>query len=198
MHKPYASFNPPLYTFNYATGILAFLSNTPGADLSCETGTCGYDPNVYSTVAIADPSLAPYGVAAQTVLTGRYGLTPPLSSNSLVHEYPNITATFDAVIAKTDPVGFVAMSAICSNGKYPTSGTSALAYFSSESGNTSGVLVNNYNPLTQAAIAIRNRRTPAQNNELEAFVAFLTDFTTSPLPDSPMMTTLKKYCYSAP
>src|SRR5262249_53744721 len=42
---PYnASFTPPLYTFNYATGILAFLSNTPGVDVSCETGTCGYDP----------------------------------------------------------------------------------------------------------------------------------------------------------
>jgi molybdenum ABC transporter molybdate-binding protein len=196
---PYnASFNPPLYTFNYATGILALLSNTPGVDLSCETGTCGYDPKVYSTVAMADPSLAPYGVAAQAVLTGRYGLTPPLSSNSLVHEYPNITATFDAVIAKTDPVGFVAMSAICSNGNYPTSGTSALAYFSSERGNTPGVLINNYNPLTQAGIAIRNRRTAAQDTELESFVAFLTDFTTSPSPNSPMMTTLKKYCYSAP
>jgi hypothetical protein len=123
-----SSFTPPLYTFNYAVGILALLSNTPGVDFSCETGTCGYDPNVYSTVAIADPSLAPYGGAAQTVLTGRYGLTPPLSSNPLVHEYPNITATFDAVIAQTDPVGFVAISAICSEGHYPTpgSGTSAV------------------------------------------------------------------------
>jgi hypothetical protein len=78
-----------------------------------------------------------------------------------------------------------------SNGSYPTSGTSALAYFSIESSSTRGVLVNNYNPLTQAGIAIRNRRTPAQNTELEAFVAFLTDFTTSPSPDSPMITTLK-------
>jgi len=69
---PYnASFTPPLYIFNYATGILALLSNTPGLDLSCETGTCGYDPKKYDTVTIADPSLAPYGVAAQTVLTGR-------------------------------------------------------------------------------------------------------------------------------
>src|SRR5262245_41501165 len=72
------------YTFNYAQGVLALLSNTPGVDVSCETGTCGYDPNVYSTVAIADPALAPYGVAAQTVLTGRYGLAAPLSSNPLV------------------------------------------------------------------------------------------------------------------
>jgi molybdate transport system substrate-binding protein len=174
------------------------LSNTPGVDLSCATGTCGYDPDVYSTVAIADPSLAPYGVAAQTVLTGRYHLMPPLSSNPLVHEYPNITAAYNAVIARTDPVGFVAMSAICSNGSYPTSGMSALAYFSIESSSTPGVLINNYNPLTQAGIAIRNRRTAAQDTELEAFVAFLTDFTTSPSPDSPMITTLKKYCYSAP
>jgi molybdate transport system substrate-binding protein len=102
------------------------------------------------------------------------------------------------LIARTDPVGFVAMSAICSNGSYPTSGTSALAYFSIESGSTPGVLINNYNPLTQAGIAIKNRRTEAQNTELEAFVTFLTNFTTSPSPDSPMITTLKKYCYCAP
>jgi len=200
---PYnSSFNPPLYAFNYAQGVLAFLSNTPGVDVSCDTGgTCGYDSSVYKTVAIADPSLAPYGVAAQSVLIGRYGLEPPLSSNPLVHEYSNITAAFDAVIAQTDPVGFVAMSAICSNGNFPTTGngTSALAYFPIEASSaTPPVLINNYNPLTQAGIAIRNRRTPAQNTELEAFVAFLTDFTSPPTPASPMMTTLKKYCYSAP
>ena len=199
---PYnSSFNPPLYTFNYAQGVLALLSNTPDVDVSCDTGgTCGYNPGVYKTVAIADPSLAPYGVAAQTVLTGRYGLAAPLSSNPLVHEYPNITATFDAVIAETDPVGFVAMSAICSMGSYPTAGngTSALAYFSIGSGTQPGTIVNNYNPLTQAGIPIRNHRTPAQNVELEDFVAFLTDFTTSPMPDSPMITTLKKFCYNAP
>ena len=193
------SFTPPLYTFNYAQGILALLSNTPGADVSCDLGgTCGYDPKVYSTVAIADPSLAPYGVAAQSVLIGRYDLMPPLSSNPLVHEYPNITAAYDAVIARTDPVGFVAMSAICSNGSYPTSGTSALAYFPIESSSTPSTLINNYNPLTQAVTAIRNRRTAAQDTELEFFVAYLTDFTSPPTPDSPMMTTLKKYCYSAP
>jgi molybdenum ABC transporter molybdate-binding protein len=174
---PYnSSFAPPLYTFNCATGVLALFSNTPGVDVTCDAGgSCGYDPKVYSTVAIADPNLAPYGVAAQTVFTGRYGLLPPLSSNPLVHGYPNITATLNAVLAKTDPVGFVAMSAICSSGSYPTSGTSALAYFSIEGGSEPGTLVNNYNPLTQAGIAVRNRRTPAQNTELEAFVAFLTD-----------------------
>jgi molybdenum ABC transporter molybdate-binding protein len=198
------SVTPPLYTFNYAQGILAFLTNSPWINVSCGPGgTCGYNPNIFSTVAIADPSLAPYGVAAQSVLTGRYGLTPPLSVNPKVHEYPNITAAFNAVIARTDPVGFVAMSAICLDGIYPTpgNGTSALAYFTIESSNTTPpVLINNYNPLTQAGISVKNPngRTPAQNTELEAFVAFLTDFTQPPTPDSPMMTTLKKFCYSAP
>ena len=175
------------------------MSNTPGVDLSCETGTCGYSPTSYATVAIADPSLAPYGVAAQSVLIGSYGLTPPLSGNSSVHEYPNITATYNAVIAGTDTVGFVALSAICSNGKYPTSGTSAFAYFPVQSNPAKpSVLTNNYNPLTQAGIAIKGHRSAAQDAELTAFVTFLTDFTSPPTPDSPITSTLKKYCYSAP
>jgi molybdate transport system substrate-binding protein len=196
---PYnSSRRPPLFTFNYAGGLLALLSNTPGVDLSCATGTCGYSTK-YSSVAIADPDLAPYGVAAQSVLIGTYGLKPPLSSNSLVHEYANITATFNAVIAKTDPVGFVAMSAICLDGKYPTSGTSALAYFPVQASPANpSVLTIGYNPLTQAGIAIRNHRSDAQDMELKSFVEFLTDFTSPPTPDSPMMTTLKKFCYSAP
>jgi molybdenum ABC transporter molybdate-binding protein len=189
---------PYLYLFNYAQGILAILTNIRGVDLSCETGTCGYDPRVYRTVAIANPMLAPYGVAAQTVLTGVYGLIPPLSSNSQVQEYPNITAAYDAVIAQKDPVGFVALSAICSEGKYPTSGTSALAYFPLGPDFKPSMLINNYNPLTQAGIAIKRNRTTAQDMELTMFVTFLTDFTTAPSPDSPMITTLKKYCYSAP
>jgi molybdate transport system substrate-binding protein len=198
------SLTPPLYTFNYAQGILAFLTNSPWINVSCGPGgTCGYNPNIFSTVAIADPSVAPYGVAAQSVLTGRYGLAPPLSTNPKVVEYPNITVTFNAVINRLNPVGFVAMSAICLDGIYPTpgNGTSALAYFTIESSNTTPpVLINNYNPLTQAGISVKNPngRTPAQNTALEAFVAFLTDFTQPPTPDSPMMTTLKKFCYSAP
>jgi ABC-type molybdate transport system substrate-binding protein len=206
-----SSFTPPLYIFNYATGVLAFLSNT--LDVSCDTGgTCGYDPTnpKQQPVGIADPSLAPYGVASQTVLTGRYGLASPLCTsttngvttegNSLVKQpcYANITASLTAVLNGDVPVGFVALSAICSNGEYPTQGTSALAYFSIEGGSGPGTIVNNYNPLTQAGIAIRNRRTAAQNTELADFVAFMTDFTTSPSPDSAMITTLKKYCYNAP
>ena len=91
------------------------------------------------------------------------------------------------------------MSAICLDGKYPTSGTSALAYFPVQASSESpSVLTNSYNPLTQAGIPIRQRRSQAQNDELGSFVAFLTDFTSPPTPDSPMTATLKKYCYSSP
>ena len=104
-------------------------------------------------------------------MIGLYGLTPPLSGNSHVHEYPNITATYNAVIARTDPVGFVALSAICSNGKYPTSGTSALAYFPVQyDPKAPTTLISSYNPLTQAGIAIKQPRSPAQQAELKAFV----------------------------
>src|SRR5262249_627837 len=107
----------------------------------------------------------------------------------------------NAVIDRIDPVGFVAMSAICSNGTFPTAGngTSALAYFPIEATpQTPSHLINNYNPLTQAGIAIKNGRNSKQKDELETFVAFMTDFRTAPLPDSPMVTTLKKFCYSTP
>jgi len=71
--------SPKLFIFNYAQGILALLSNTPDVDVSCDPGgSCGYVPP--QQVAIADPSVAPYGVAAQTVLTGRYAVGFPLPS----------------------------------------------------------------------------------------------------------------------
>jgi molybdenum ABC transporter molybdate-binding protein len=200
--SPFAgSGSAKLFVFPYAEGILALLSNTPGVDLSCATGTCGYDPKVYKTVAIADPSVAPYGVAAQTVLTGRYGLQAPLSSNSLVHEYPNITASFNAVMARTDPVGFVAMSSICSNGSFPTpgNGTSAFAYFTIQNTpQNPNAIVNNFNALTQSGVPINHQRDADQEAELSSFVAFMTDFTTSPSPNSPMVNTLHKFCYGAP
>jgi ABC-type molybdate transport system substrate-binding protein len=131
----------------------------------------------FATVGIADPSLAPYGVASQSVLTGRYGLAPPLcmsmtsNGNPKVKQpcYPNITASLTAVLNREVPVGFVAMSAICSEGKYPTlgNGTSALAYFAIESTNTTPpMLVNNYNLLLKPGLPLAftvigpQRRTP--------------------------------------
>jgi hypothetical protein len=74
---PYnSSRRPPLFTFNYAGGLLALLSNTHGVDLSCATGTCGYS-STYSTVAIADPALRWPRIVAVRVHRGR---SPPCAS----------------------------------------------------------------------------------------------------------------------
>ena len=180
--------------FNYAIGTLVFWSNTPNVNVTCSSGgSCGYDSSIYLNVAIANPSTAPYGVAANTLLTGRYGLQSPLSTNPLVSEFSNIDTTFAAVKNQTVTVGFVALSQICQAASYPTSG-SALVYPPTDT--SVSPVVFNYNPIVQAGIRIAHTRTTDQNTELDAFVAYLTDHTTSP--PSQMITTLTNYCYSVP
>ena len=189
-HFPLVAGNP----FNYAIGTLAFWSNTPNVNVTCTGGgSCGYNSTTYLNVAIADPSKAPYGVAANTLLTGRYHLNAPLSTNPLVSEFNNIDTTFAAVKNQTVTVGFVALSQICHGTVWPTTG-SAIVYPPTDT--SVSPVVFNYNPIVQAGIAIARTRTPPQNALLNSFIAFLTDHTTSP--PSPMITTLTNYCYSVP
>jgi molybdate transport system substrate-binding protein len=182
--------------FDYAVGTLVFWSNTSGVNVTCGTGgSCGYNSTTYPKVAIADPSTAPYGVAANTLLTGRYGLATPLSSNPLVDQYSNIDTTFAAVSSGTEKVGLVALSQICSGGTYPHPATSSALVYPPTDTSVSPVIYN-YSPIVQDGIRIAHTRTPPENTELTAFVAYLQDHTTSP--PSQMVTTLLNYCYSVP
>ena len=55
--------------------------------------------------ALADARAA----EARIMRDGSKGPLDGIPSNHHVQQYPNITATFDAVIARKNPVGFVAM-----------------------------------------------------------------------------------------
>jgi molybdate transport system substrate-binding protein len=121
--------------FFYATGslVLAAVSSdiascpTPGAGASCGLPTTG--SAVYTHFVIADPSKAPYGAAARTVINQApwsLGLStattftyPPATfPASYVYTAPDIGQTFSALNKATPDYayGFVAKSQVCSNG----------------------------------------------------------------------------------
>ncbi|MCK9917107.1 molybdate ABC transporter substrate-binding protein [Microbacteriaceae bacterium K1510] len=180
--------------FTYAVGTLAFWSNKSGVDVTCNPGgSCGYNSTTYPKVAIADPINAPYGTAANTLLTGRYTLTQPLSSNPLVNIYSNIDLTYQAVNTGSETVGFVALSQLCRNGSYPQTG-SVLVYPPTDTSHSP--VIYNYSPINQGGIRIARSRSIPENTELNAFVAYLLDHTASP--PSQMVTTLVNYCYGIP
>lgn len=195
--------------FPYAHGILALLSNTTSYNVSCGgAGSCGYTTAAgYTSVAVAAPTLAPYGEAARELLWQQFGID--YTTVSTIHTYTNITATYNAVVNRTDPVGFVAMSALCTEGSYPKtiSGPSPTGVQTAYGYNPSNATVTPidyyYKPLLQGGIAITigTSRTAAQNTELAAFKTFLQDFTlqvSASTSDSPMVTRLKEYCYNPP
>jgi molybdate transport system substrate-binding protein len=123
-----ANTNPPLGmvvngvtqgTFFYATGSLELYSLPTGPDISA-----GLPSTLTVPFVIADPSKAPYGFAAMTVLnsapwslglntTAPYPQTT-VGQASFVHTAANISLTFAAVSNGSYAYGFIAKSAICS------------------------------------------------------------------------------------
>lgn len=195
--------------FPYAEGILAFLSNTSAYNVSCGgAGSCGFTTSAgYGSVAIADPSLAPYGEAARELLWQQFGID--YTAVTTVQTYTNITATYNAVVNRTNPVGFVALSALCTNGSYPKAITTPLpanvqtAYAYSPFETTTTSVARFYKPLLQGGISVTigTSRGTGEEAALTAFKTHLQNFTTkvsSSTSDSAMVTRLKQYCYSAP
>jgi molybdate transport system substrate-binding protein len=175
---PYQT-TPSKHLFQYAIGALDLWTNTNGVDVSSG------QPAGWSKVAIADPSLAPYGVAAQSVLSKVYSVTLP---SAKVDEYSNITNTYNAVQNKTELYGFIARSQICTHGD-------ATPVYSGPSPTLSHQNINSgastYAPILQGGVEIAHTRTAAQNTELTTFLQYVTgrNFSGS---------IVTHYCYTLP
>lgn len=180
--------------FSYAGGALAFWSNS--ANVTCTGGgSCGYNSTTYPDVATG-PTTSQYGAAAETLLLGRYALTPP--TTSYITAYANTDQAFNAINNVTKVAGFVSLNRICDfsgrGGAWPVSGT---AYVYPPTDTSVSPNITNYSPIKADAIRVKRSGTPrnsAENTVLANFIAFLQDFTVSPA-KSPMVNTLEKFCF---
>lgn len=135
----------------YAQGRLALWSAQPG--FVDEKGAVLYKDG-YSKLAIADPRLAPYGVAAKEVME-KMTVWNALQRKLVKGE--NITQTYQFVATENAELGFVALSQIMRDGKV-TEGSYWL------------VPQGMHNPIRQSAVLL----TGAQDQvAAKAFLAFL-------------------------
>jgi len=102
--------------FTYAVGTLVLWSPKPGF-VDAKGDVLG--KGLYNKLAIANPKLAPYGVAAMEVLT-KQGLLSAVTPKFVQGE--NISQTFQFVSSGNAELGFIALSQVMKDGKI-TSGS---------------------------------------------------------------------------
>lgn len=137
--------------FTYAIGKLALWSAKPGyVDNKGEI----LKKQPFKHIAIANPKLAPYGLAAQQTLE-KMGIWQALQPKFVQGE--NIGQTYQFVATGNAELGFVALSQIYKNGKV-------------KSGSAWIVDSNDYQPIKQDAVLLKH----AQNNAAAAaFMKYL-------------------------
>jgi len=134
--------------FTYAIGKLALWSKQPGfVDDKGDVLRKGQ----FDRIALANPKLAPYGVAAMEVLQ-KLGLATTLGSKLVQGE--NISQTYQFVATQNAPLGFVALSQVFAKGRV-TEGSAWL------------VPQNLYKPIRQDALML------AQGRDNPAAIALL-------------------------
>ncbi|HEY8065249.1 MAG TPA: molybdate ABC transporter substrate-binding protein [Methylosinus sp.] len=181
--------------FTYAKGeILLWSSTNAGSSLNVSAGleslVSGSFPH---SLVIADPSKAPYGVAASTVLSQ----SPwSISSGSLpccnVSFATNIDNTYTAVANGTNKQGFIAKSKVC---RYDASTST---YTFNATGNTYSYkeypysdVTHPYSQIVQNAVGVVNSsRTTAQDTVLANLISYLTGSTAQGY--------ITQYCYLLP
>jgi len=173
--------------FQYAIGSLILWSNTAGINLSA-----GLPSPLNTNFVIADPTKAPYGLAAAQVLSSAPWSIPitTVYPSGFVKTQSNIIATYNAVAAKTYPYGFVNLSAVCAQNL--TTGVKTITAPSATS--YKEYLYNDaahpYNRILQYGVKLNiTARTAAQTTELNNFVTYLTTNATA-------TDYIKKACYS--
>jgi molybdate transport system substrate-binding protein len=127
--------------FTYAIGALALWSANPDFIYNNDARLRSGD---FNKLALANPKLAPYGVAATEVLKG-LGLTESTKSKWVMGE--NISQTYQFASTGNTDLGFVALSQIMSKGRI-------------EKGSSWIIPSDQYSPIRQDAVLLKN----AENN----------------------------------
>lgn len=137
--------------FNYATGQLVLWSKQDG--LVDEKGQVLRGKNI-QRIALANPKLAPYGVAAWETMTA-LGLLEELKPKMVQGD--NIAQTYQFVSTQNAQVGFVALSQVFANGQL-TSGSAWI------------VPPHLYKPIRQDVILLKNGK---DNSAAKALLMYL-------------------------
>ena len=137
--------------FNYATGQLVLWSKQDG--LVDEKGQVLRGKNI-QRIALANPKLAPYGVAAWEAMTA-LGLLEELKPKMVQGD--NIAQTYQFVSTQNAQVGFVALSQVFANGQL-TSGSAWI------------VPPHLYKPIRQDVILLKNGK---DNSAAKALLMYL-------------------------
>jgi molybdate transport system substrate-binding protein len=138
--------------FTYAVGTLALYSADP--KLIHDDGEAILKGGNFSKLAIANPKLAPYGVAAESTIKA-LGLTDLLTSKIVMGE--NIAQAFQLIDSGNAELGFVALSQV-------------LGSKSGQKGSHWIVPANLHEPIRQNAILLARAK---DNPDARAFLAFL-------------------------
>lgn len=137
--------------FNYATGQLVLWSKQDG--LVDEKGQVLRGKNI-QRIALANPKLAPYGVAAWETMTA-LGLLEELKPKMVQGD--NIAQTYQFVSTQNAQVGFVALSQVFANGQLTT-------------GSAWIVPPHLYKPIRQDVILLKNGK---DNSAAKALLIYL-------------------------
>ena len=122
--------------FTYALGKLVLWSATPGyVDDQGKVLSTGN----FKHIAVADPKLAPYGVAAMEVLKNQ-GLQAKLQPIMVMGE--NIAQTYQFISTANAELGFIALSQVINNGKI-------------SKGSAWTVPITDYSPIKQGAVLLK-------------------------------------------